>query len=214
MKLAIPVILAVSVLAAACEGQSRLTATPATAPTSAAPVAQDTSGTSEPTPTGKPAPAPDAGQLAMEKRNPSGTEAPGSSSQASDFRLDLLDGGNIGLSDLRGKIVVLNFWASWCPPCVRELPAFERTWQEYRERGVVFMGVAVSDTPEDARHFAERAGVTYPLGLDTDGLIMSAYRVLSIPTTYIIDRNGNVARKLGGPANEGALRIFLNGQLD
>ena len=68
--------------------------------------------------------------------------------------------------------MVLNFWASWCPPCRAEMPAFERIWQEYRDQGVIFVGVAgVLDTEEDARAFAEKVGVTYLLGRDATGQI-------------------------------------------
>ena len=110
-------------------------------------------------------------------------------------------------------MVVLNFWASWCPPCRWEMPAFERIWQEYQDQGVVFLGVAVSDFEEDARTFAEGVGVTYHLGMDTTGEIATTYRILGMPTTYFIDRQGNVAKTLINAANEGVLRVFLAGQL-
>ena len=131
---------------------------------------------------------------------------------APDFELTLFDGQSLRLSDLRGKVVVLNFWASWCPPCRIEMPDFEEMWQEFKDRGVVFLGVAVSDVEEDSRAFAERLGVTYMLGLDTTGEITREYRVTSLPTTLLIDRQGNQARRFG-IANKGALRIFLKGQL-
>ena len=79
---------------------------------------------------------------------------------------------------------------------------------------MVFLGVAVSDQKEDARAFAELVGVTYPLGVDTTGGIVKSYRIVHMPTTYFIDRHGNVARKLVSAANEGVLRIFLRGQLE
>ena len=78
---------------------------------------------------------------------------------APDFELDLFDGNRVRLSDFKGKVVVLNFWASWCPPCRKEMPAFERTWQEYRDQGVVFVGVAVQDYEADSRAFAREARV-------------------------------------------------------
>ena len=135
-------------------------------------------------------------------------------SAAPDFQLTLFSGETLRLSELKGKVVVLNLWASWCGPCRQEMPSFERTWQEYRDRGVVFLGVAVSDTEQDARAFAQQVGVTYPLGLDTTGQISQTYRPVGLPSTYFIDRQGNIARKLTGAANEAALRIFLRGQLE
>lgn len=117
------------------------------------------------------------------------------------------------MSDLKGKVVVLNFWASWCPPCRAEMPDFEEMWQEMRDDGVVFVGVAVSDSPEEARAFVEATGVTYPIGVDPSGSIASDYRVLSLPTTFLIDREGREARRFG-LANRGALRILIRSKLD
>ena len=128
---------------------------------------------------------------------------------ASDFRIDLLSGEELALSDLRGKVVVLNFWATWCPPCREEMPSFESIYREYKDRDVVFVGVAVADTEERARDFVEGVGVTYPIGLDTSG-IAEAYKVTAMPTTFFIDREGTITRKLQGLASEGALRLFLD----
>ena len=141
----------------------------------------------------------------------------GSGGPAPDFELTLLDGDSLRMSDLRGQVVVLNFWGSWCGPCRWEMPSFENIWQEYKDRGVVFVGVAVLDFEENARAFAEEAGVTYPLGLDVSGKIAEEYGVstggvVSVPTTFLIDREGNRARRFG-IANEAILRIFLRGQI-
>lgn len=138
--------------------------------------------------------------------------SPGSS--APDFELGLLGkDGTLRLSDFKGKVVVLNFWASWCPPCRWEMPDFERMWQEYRDKDVVFLGVAVADFEDKALGFAEKTGVTYPLGLDATGEVAKDYGITSMPTTYFIDREGKVARRLVSVANKGVLRVFLEGQL-
>ena len=176
--------------------------------------------------------APEAGGVAVAAAGPSPTAGPalatatpetaaspisvdlGSGSLAHDFELTLLDGKSLRLSDLRGKVVVLNFWASWCVPCRWEMPSFERIWQEYRDQDVVFVGVAVSDEEEDVRAFAEKVGVSYPLGLDTSGKITVAYRATTLPTTVLIDRRGYESRKIANAANEAALRIFLKGLLE
>ena len=129
------------------------------------------------------------------------------------FDLTLFDQETLSLADLDGKVVVLNFWASWCPPCRFEMPDFEAAWKEYRDQGVVFVGVAVSDSEEDARSFAEETGVTYPIGLDGEGVTSVAYEVTSLPTTVFIDREGRIARRLTSRANMGALKIFLRGLL-
>ena len=133
-------------------------------------------------------------------------------SAARDFELTLLDGETVALADYRGKVVVLNFWASWCVPCRWEMPYFQEMWEEYEAQGVIFVGVAVSDEEAEATEFATGIGVTYPIGLDATGKITRDYRITSLPTTYIIDRNGNESRKFG-TANETVLRTssFLNG---
>ena len=132
---------------------------------------------------------------------------------APDFEMNTFDGELLRLSDLRGKVVVLNFWASWCPSCRWEMPFFERIAQEYGDQEVVFVGVAMSDTLEDAEEFAEKVGVTYPLGLDQTNEIVRAYGVRSLPTTFFISKDGTIRRKLTSPANEGVLRVFIRGQL-
>ncbi len=135
------------------------------------------------------------------------------SGKAHDFEIETFDGEALRLSDLEGNVVVLNFWASWCPPCRWEMPFFEEMRQEYEDEGVVFLGVAISDTLENAREFAESAGVTYPIGLDATGEISRNYEVVSLPTTFFIGRDGTVERKLVSAANEGVLKVFLRGQL-
>ena len=132
---------------------------------------------------------------------------------APDFEIETFDGGTLRLSDLEGKVVVLNFWASWCPPCRWEMPFFETMWNEYRDRDVVFVGVAMSDTLEDARGFAEETGVTYPIGLDQTNEIVRAYEVRSLPTTFFIGKDGQINRRLTSAANEALLKVFLRGQL-
>ena len=136
-----------------------------------------------------------------------------SESTGAELELMLFDGGFLRLSDLNGNPVVLNFWASWCPPCRWEMPSFERIWREYQDRGIVFVGVAVSDSEPDARAFAEKIGVTYPLGLDETGKWAREYEVLGLPTTVLIDAQGNQSRRIANPANDAVLRLFLNGLL-
>ena len=132
---------------------------------------------------------------------------------APDFTLPLLDGGELALSQYQGRPVVINFWASWCPPCRAEMPDFQEMWEEMRGEDVVFVGIALGESERSARAFAETTGVTYPLGLDETGRISRDYRVTSLPTTVLIDREGNESLRLG-IANQGALRIFVQSKLN
>jgi len=100
--------------------------------------------------------------------------------------------GDVRLTSLRGKVVVLNFWASWCAPCKQEAPHFESASKRYASRGVVVIGVDVNDFTGDAKHFARRYGVTYPLLHDGSGKTLGPYGVSLLPETFVIDRGGRV----------------------
>ena len=93
------------------------------------------------------------------------------------------------------------------------MPSFERISKEFGDEGVVFVGLALADTLRDARGFADSVGVTYPLALDRTGEISIAYNVRSLPTTFFIDKEGMIQRRLTSVANEGVLKIFIRGQL-
>ncbi len=90
---------------------------------------------------------------------------------APNFTLTTFKGTTISLADLRGKTVVINFWASWCPPCRIEAPLLERTWRAYKNRGLIFLGVNIQDRKEDALNFIREFGITYPNGPDPTGEI-------------------------------------------
>ena len=137
----------------------------------------------------------------------------GSGKLAKDFESELINGQQVKLSDYLGNVVVLNFWGTWCPPCRAEMPALQRTWDEYKDKGVVFLGVAIYDEPVEVAAFAERYGITYPLAVDTGAKLIVDYNVTTFPTTFLIDNAGNEKRRIVNPVNEGFLRIFLKGLL-
>jgi peroxiredoxin len=118
---------------------------------------------------------------------------------APDFELSSLDGRRVKLSDYRGQAVLLNFWATWCPPCKIEMPWFVDIQKQYGKDGLVVLGVAMDDTEEaKIAEFAHEMGVNYPVLLGTDQVSDDYGDVQSLPTTFYIDRNGNIVTKSVG----------------
>ncbi len=132
---------------------------------------------------------------------------------AREFSLELLDGTTITLSGLRGKVVMLDFWASWCPPCRQEAPVLAQVYREYQGRGVEFVGVDIWDRWEDALAFVERYDVSYPNGVDRKGAIAIDYGVRGIPEKFLINGDGVVVTKFVGPMDAGTLRATLDEML-
>ncbi len=126
--------------------------------------------------------------------------APRVGAAAPAFTLRRLAGpGTVSLATLRGKPVVLNFWASWCIPCKTEATALERAWTEYRSRGVVFVGVDFHDVTGDAQRFVAAHRLTFPIVQDGSGNVTSSYGITQVPETYVLDRSGRVVAHLAGP---------------
>lgn len=120
-----------------------------------------------------------------------------------------LEGGTVSLQELRGKVVMLNIWATWCPPCLREMPSMQRVYEKHRENGLEIVAVAVDDLPgtrqDDGRveglvsDFVDRLGVTFPVVLDPSGNTERLFDTEYLPTTVLIDREGRIrAKEVGG----------------
>jgi len=126
--------------------------------------------------------------------------APPLSSPAPALRLPGLDGSTTDLAAFRGRVVVLNFWASWCPPCVHEMPSLEGLHRTLGPEGLVVVGVSVDEDEQALRSFVEEQGITFPILLDPGGRhAATAYGTLDFPTTFVIDRDGILKRRYVGP---------------
>lgn len=135
---------------------------------------------------------------------------------APDFVLENFYGDPLALSSLRGQVVVLNVWASWCSPCRAEMPALEKVYKDKQARGLVVLGVnsTIQDSGTNARTFANEMGVSFPLVLDRAGAVTSRYRVQALPTTFVLDRQGVIRSVIiGGPLSEATLRSQVDALL-
>ena len=112
---------------------------------------------------------------------------------AAPFTVKTLRGGVFTFASKRGAPVVVNFWASWCTPCAIEAPLLEKIYKEYKGRGVEFIAIAVEDAKKDAQKFVSKYGLTFPIGLDENGDITSAYRANIIPQIFFIDADGYIS---------------------
>jgi cytochrome c biogenesis protein CcmG/thiol:disulfide interchange protein DsbE len=119
---------------------------------------------------------------------------------APNFSLTTFNGEEIRTADLAGKVVVINFWASWCKPCEQEAADLEAAWQQYKPSGeVVFLGVDYVDTETEALAYLDKFNITYPNGPDLGTRISQAYRIRGVPETFFIDQNGKLAHFQKGP---------------
>lgn len=124
---------------------------------------------------------------------------------AAPFTIKTFAGDKISLEKLKGKVVVINFFASWCGPCRDEAPSLQRLYLKYRDSGVEFVGIAVQDSVDGATGFVKRYGWTLPAGLDENGDIADAYKVLGVPKTCVIGKDGHVLYAHTGTISEEGL---------
>ncbi len=141
--------------------------------------------------------------------NPKAVASPLVGRSAPDFRLEGLHGPPVQLSDLRGQVVVINFWASWCAECRTEQPALNQTWADFRDAGVVVLGVNFQDERADAERYLGSMGVTYPNVEDTQSRTALAYGLRGVPESFVIARDGRIVDRLIGPVSAPHLATTL-----
>ncbi len=129
--------------------------------------------------------------------------------KAPDFALPSISGDTVRLSDFSGKVVILDFWATWCNPCRQEIPGFIRIYNDYKDKGVVVIGVAL-DKPEKVRKFAEDYGMNYPVLLGTREVAQKYGGIMGIPTTFILDKEHRIRKKVVGWRPENFFRQELD----
>ncbi|MBN2046490.1 MAG: redoxin domain-containing protein [Anaerolineaceae bacterium] len=136
---------------------------------------------------------------------------------APDFTLETLDGQTITLTKLRGQPVIVNFWATWCPPCQQEMPAIERVYQAYHSDGLEILAVNTTfqDSAADAAAFRDQIGLSFPILLDRAGSASADYQMQGLPSTYFIGRDGIIkAVVVGGPMSEALVRANVQQLLE
>ena len=126
---------------------------------------------------------------------------------APDFTVKTLNGGKLSLSDLRGHVVLVNFWATWCPPCRLEIPGFERVYQDYKDKGFIVVGLSTDEQgPGVVNAFIRQNGITYPVGMATDEMRRLYGGVDALPESFLLDESGRVRKRVEGMFNESMLR--------
>ncbi|MCA9971050.1 MAG: TlpA family protein disulfide reductase [Anaerolineales bacterium] len=147
------------------------------------------------------------------------TARPEAGDEAIDFTMQFFEGydwqgqPSADLSDFRGQIVVVNFWASWCAPCRVEADLLEQTWRAYRDQGVVFLGIAYSDVEPNSKAYLAEFDITYPNAPDLGTSISDDYDITGVPETFFVDENGEVHYFHFGPIDAATLRGTLDQML-
>jgi len=138
-------------------------------------------------------------------------DVPGAFGQeAASFELPSIDGdGMVRLSDYLGKVVLVDFWSSWCPPCRQESPALEAAYEDFRDLGVEFVGIAIWDVESETRKFRDAFDLKYPIVSDSNGRVAVEWGVVGIPEKFFVDREGRVVKKYAGPMTRDKLGLEL-----
>lgn len=128
---------------------------------------------------------------------------------APDFTFPGLDGKTVSLSDYKGKVVLVNIWATWCPPCVDEMPSMEKLYHKFKGENFEILAVSIDESGLKAvAPFMKKSGLTFPALIDSEGAIKTVYGITGIPESFIIDKQGFLIKKIVGPVNWATPQIF------
>lgn len=148
------------------------------------------------------------------KKTPDKGPAPQFAVTVFDYDQIAMSGQPLDLKDLRGQVVVINFWASYCEPCKVEAPMLERVWQDYKDQGVILLGIDTNDPLKNALDYLAEYGITYPNAPDQGGHIEDAYRITGIPETFVVNKDGQIVRHYISTPNESDLRNQIERALE
>lgn len=129
---------------------------------------------------------------------------------ARDFTLTSLDGSEVSLSDFEDSVVLVNFWATWCPPCRAEIPDLEEAYRAYQDDGFVVLGINVEESHKVVEPFVDSMGMTYPVLLDERGQVMQEYRARGLPMSLLVDRDGVIQQRHMGTLTADQLESYLD----
>jgi peroxiredoxin len=133
--------------------------------------------------------------------------------RAPEFTLPALDGSDVSLSDYKGSVVVINLWATWCPPCRAEIPVLEAAYRAHKAEGLVVLGISVGESKEVVQSFVAEMGMTYPVLLDPRSTMLDRLRALGLPVSVFVDRDGVVRARHSGELSESKLEEYLDSLL-
>jgi len=133
----------------------------------------------------------------------------GKAEKAPSFKIADLNGNILDSKDYEGKVVIVNFWATWCPPCLKEIPDFIKAYDEFKDEGLEILGLAVSDTEDKVRQFVKNNDINYPVAMATDEIVQAFQPGNYIPSTIIIDSKGEIAHRHVGVITRDAIAKYL-----
>jgi cytochrome c biogenesis protein CcmG/thiol:disulfide interchange protein DsbE len=130
-----------------------------------------------------------------------------------DLKLKDMNGATVNLADYKGKVILLNFWATWCGPCKVEIPEFVRAYDQYKDKGLVVLGVSIDDTPDQLKAFAKQYRITYPMLLNQENVEEAYGPLYAVPVSFFIARDGSICRKQMGEVKKEVLERELRSLL-